>query len=135
MADFPPPRTTIDAGSPPTTAMLVVYLLLGLAALSQFAGSGLATPAPLLTLIGIVAVIIAYIKRDEARGSWLESHVSWTIRTFWWSTLWAVIGWVLFVTLIGIPFALGLWAVVAIWVVYRVIRGIMHFKDQRPIPA
>lgn len=139
MADFPPPRTAIQAGSPPTTAVLVVYLLLGLAALTQIAGSGLATPAPLLTLIGIIAVIIAYVKRDEARGTWLESHVNWLIGTFWWSTLWAVIGWAVLILLaiVVIGFALGplIWGVVAIWVIYRVIRGILYFKDQRPLPG
>ncbi len=139
MADFPPPRTAIQAGSPPTTAILVVYLLLGLAALTQIAGSGLATPAPLLTLIGIIAVIIAYVKRDEARGTWLESHVNWLIRTFWWSTLWAVIGWAVLILLaiVVIGFALGplIWGVVAIWVIYRVIRGVLYFKDQRPLPG
>ena len=139
MADFPPPRTAIQAGSPPTTAVLVVYLLLGLAALTQIAGSGLATPAPLLTLIGIIAVIIAYVKRDEARGTWLESHVNWLIGTFWWSTLWAVIGWAVLILLaiVVIGFALGplIWGVAAIWVIYRVIRGILYFKDQRPLPG
>lgn len=139
MADFPPPRAPAAAGSPPTTAMLVVYLLLGLAALTQIGSSGLVTPAPLLTFIGIVAVVIAYVKRGEARGTWLESHVDWTIGTFWWSTLWAVIGWIVLIALaiVLIGFALGplIWAAVAIWVLYRVIRGILYFKDQRPIPG
>jgi uncharacterized membrane protein len=139
MADFPPPRATTDAGSPPTTAVLVVYALLGLAALTQIGGSGLATPAPLLTLIGIAAVIVAYVKRDEARGTWLESHVNMLIGTFWWSTLWAIVGWLVLILLaiVLIGFALGplIWAVVAIWVLYRVIRGVMYFKDQRPIPG
>jgi uncharacterized membrane protein len=135
MADFPPPRTTtIDAGAPPTTAVLVVYLLLGLAAITQIAG-GIVAPAPLLTFVGIVGVIVAYVKRDDARGSWAESHLTWLIRTFWWSTLWAVIGWVLFLTFIGIPVAWALWAIVAVWVIYRVIRGVLYFKDQRPIPG
>jgi uncharacterized membrane protein len=139
MADFPPPPTTLAAGSPPTTAVLVVYVLLGLAALTQFASSGLATPAPLLTFIGIAAVVVAYVKRDEARGTWLESHVNMLIGTFWWSTLWAVIGWALLIVfaIVLIGFALGplVWAVVAIWVLYRVIRGAMYFKDQRPVPG
>ena len=139
MADFPPPRATVETGAVPTTAILAVYLLLGLAALTQIAGSGLATPAPLLTLIGIVAVVVAYVKRDEARGTWLESHVKWLIGTFWWSTLWAVVGWLVLILLaiVLIGFALGplIWAGAAIWVLYRVIRGVMYFKDQQPIPG
>lgn len=115
-------------------AALIAYLLFGLAALTQIGGSGIAVPAPLLTFIGVIGVIVAYVKRGDSRDTWVESHMTWLIRTFWWSTLWAVIGWVLFVTIIGIPFALLLWALVAIWVLYRVIKGVVYFKDQRPIP-
>ena len=39
----------------------------------------------------IIAVIINYVKRDEARGTWLESHFTWQIRTFWFALLWAAI--------------------------------------------
>jgi uncharacterized membrane protein len=136
MADFPPPQraATLPAGADvPTTAALIAYVLFGFAALTQIGGSGLAVPAPLLTLIGVVGVVVAYVKRSEARGTWLESHMTWLIRTFWWSTVWAAIGWVLFITILGIPFALMIWAVVAVWVLYRVIRGVLNFKDQRPV--
>ena len=50
-------------------------------------------------LIGIAGVIVAYVKRDDARGSWVESHLRWLIRTFWFSLLWAVIGWVVLLVL------------------------------------
>jgi uncharacterized membrane protein len=139
MADYPAPGSATATGSPPTTAALLVYVLLGFAALTQIAGSGLVVPAPLLTLIGIIGVIIAYVKRDEARGTWLESHMTWLIGTFWWSTIWAVIGWIVLVLLaiVLIGFALGplIWALTAIWVLYRVIRGALYYKDQRPIPG
>lgn len=141
MADFPPPQGTTlrnDAAAP-TTAALVAYVLFGLAALTQIGGSGVAVPAPLLTLIGVIGVVVAYVKRGEARGTWLESHMTWLIRTFWWSTVWAAIGWLvlLLLAIVLIGFALGplIWAVTAIWVLYRVIRGVMYFKDQRPIPV
>ena len=142
MAEFPPPQgTTVARGidQAPTGAALVAYVLFGLAALTQIGGSGLVVPAPLLTFIGIIGVIVAYVKRSDARGTWLESHMSWLISTFWWSTVWAVIGWVVFLALaiVLIGFALGplIWAITAIWVLYRVIRGILYFKDQRPIPG
>ena len=141
MAQFPPPQGSqvIDATSVPTMAAIVAYLLFGLAAVMQIGGSGIAVPAPLLTLVGIIGVIVAYIKRGDARGTWLESHMTWLIRTFWWSTLWALIGWVvlLLFAIILIGFALGplIWAVVAIWVAYRVIKGVMYLKDQRAIPV
>jgi uncharacterized membrane protein len=137
MAEFPLPQssTVVTTGAQaPTMAALLAYVLFGLAALTQIGGSGIAVPAPLLTFIGIIGVIVAYVKRGDSRGTWVESHMTWLISTFWWSTLWAVLGWVLFVTIIGIPFALLLWALVAIWVLYRVIKGVVYFKDQRPIP-
>ena len=31
----------------------------------------------------IIAVIINYVKRSDARGTWLESHFDWQITTFW----------------------------------------------------
>jgi uncharacterized membrane protein len=46
----------------------------------------------LVVITWIVAVVIDYVKRDEAKGTWLESHFSWQIRTFWWGLLWAVLG-------------------------------------------
>ena len=140
MAQFPPPQSTAVDVRPqvPSMAALVAYLLFGLAALTQIGGSGIAVPAPLLTIFGVIAVIIAYVKRGDARGTWVESHMTWLIRTFWWSTVWAMIGWALLVLLaiVLIGFALGplIWAVTAIWVLYRVIKGIMYFKDSRPIP-
>jgi uncharacterized membrane protein len=119
-------------------AALAAYVLIGLAALTQIAGSGIAVPAPLLTFVGIIGVIIAYIKRSDARGTWLESHMTWLIRTFWWSTVWALIGWVVFlvfaIVLIGLALGPLIWAIVAIWVLYRVLKGVMYFKDHRPVP-
>ena len=78
---------------------------------------------------------MAYVKRGEARGTWAESHLTWLIRTFWWSLLWALVGAVLFVTLIGIPIAFVVWAGTTIWVIYRLVRGYLLFKDSKPIPG
>jgi len=124
-----------SAAEPPVTAALLVYVLFALAAIAQLASSGVAAPLPLLGIVGIVAVIIAYVKRDEAAATWVASHLRWLIRTFWWSILWSAIGFVLFITLLGIPIALAIWAVTSIWVLYRVVRGYLLFKDNRPIPG
>ena len=90
-------------------------------------------------LIGIAGVIVAYVKRDDARGSWVESHLRWLIRTFWFSLLWAVIGWVVLLVLglilIGIPLAILIWGAASIWVLYRVIRGYLLFNDSKPVPG
>jgi len=79
------------------------------------------------------------VKRDDAHGTWVASHLRWLIRTFWFSLLWGVIGGivllVLGIVLIGIPIAFGIWAAASIWVIYRVVRGYMLFKDEKPIPG
>jgi uncharacterized membrane protein len=77
----------------------------------------------------VVGVVIDYVKRDDARGTWLESHFRWQIRTFWWSLLWAVIGGVLLIVLIG-------WLVLAvagIWMLYRIVKGWLRLAEQREI--
>lgn len=56
-----------------TTLSHVTY---GLYALSLFVG-----------ITAIVAIVLDYIKKDDARGTWLESHFTWRIRTFWWGLL------------------------------------------------
>ena len=77
----------------------------------------------------IVGVVIDYIKRDDARGTWIESHFTWQIRTFWWSLLWAVIGGILLLVLIG-------WLVLAaaaVWVIYRIVKGWLRLSERREV--
>ena len=102
--------------------------------------AGIVTPALIVTafLLGwpsIIAVILNYVKRSEAQGTFLESHFRWQIRTFWFAALWCVLGFVLWITLIGIPFAFALWIGTGIWVAYRVIRGWLALSDAKPMPA
>jgi len=81
-------------------------------------------------LTGIVAIIIAYVKRDEARGSFLESHYTWIIRTFWFGLVGAVIGgatmWI---------FGLGMIivGVVIVWYIYRIVKGWLALNDGRAL--
>jgi len=79
----------------------------------------------------IVAVVLNYIKRDEARGTWLESHFSWQIRTFWWCLLWGILGGLTFVILIGWV----IWGVAFIWFIYRIAKGWLSLNDNRPMAA
>ena len=75
MADYqavPTGSTTDSSRQPPVTATLVVYALFALAAVGGIIGHGMLVGAPLLTLIGVVAVIVAYISRGDARGTWTE---------------------------------------------------------------
>ena len=82
----------------------------------------------------IVAVIINYVKRGEAAGTFLESHFSWQIRTFWFALAWTVVSWLLIFTLVGIPLAWALILAVSIWIAYRVIRGWLALSDGKPMP-
>jgi uncharacterized membrane protein len=135
MDDYEVQTTTSSsaAANVPVGAVLAVYVLFGIAAVVSIAGYGMAVGAPLLTLVGIVAVIIAYVKRDDAKGTWTQSHATWLIRTFWWSLLWNVVGTIVFITLIGIPIAYAIWIATTIWVIYRLVRGYLYFKDSQPI--
>jgi len=86
----------------------------------------------------IIAVILNYIKRSEVRGTYLESHFRWQIRTFWYALLWTLlsglVSLILTVVLIGfllwpvLMFALGLWAI------YRIARGWLALREGRPMP-
>ncbi len=139
MADFPPPQSVPGSPAAPVSAGLLAYALFAIAAVLEIAGRGLASPFPLMTILGIIGVIVCYVKRDEARNTWVASHLTWLIRTFWWSFLWDMVGLLILIVfgliLIGIPIAFGIWFCVAIWVIYRVIRGYMLFKDSKPIPG
>jgi uncharacterized membrane protein len=79
----------------------------------------------------LVGVIINYVKRDEAAGTWLESHFRWQIRTFWWGLLWGAIGAVLLLVLVGYL----VWAAAAVWVIYRIIKGLLYLSDGKALPT
>ncbi|MEO8203711.1 MAG: hypothetical protein ABI630_07605 [Betaproteobacteria bacterium] len=79
----------------------------------------------------IAGVIVNYVKREDAAGTLYESHFRWQIRTFWWSLLWAVIG--VLLTLLVVGFAIL--AADAIWFLYRVIKGWIHLSEGKPMYA
>jgi len=78
----------------------------------------------------IVAVIINYVKRDDVKGSWLESHFSWQIRTFWWGLPWGAIGALLMFVLVGF----AVWFAAAVWIIYRIVKGWLYLNDNKPLP-
>jgi uncharacterized membrane protein len=81
-------------------------------------------------LTAIVAVIVNYVKRDDARGTVFESHFDWQIRTFWWGLLWAVLGMLLIVAA-GLGFLVMF--VAWIWAVYRVVKGWLKLTENKPV--
>ncbi len=86
----------------------------------------------------IIAVIINYVKRSDVRGTWLESHFTWQIRTFWFALLWAVIVAVVSFPLAFILVGIGTWVagmfVLGVWAIYRIARGWLRLKDHQPMP-
>jgi len=115
----------------------LAHVIYGLHAFSAL--TGLLSPAMIVTAFlsgwpSIIAVILNYVKRAEVRGTWLDSHFSWQIRTFWFALLWLALGAVAFVTLIGIPVAFVLWFATGIWVLYRIIRGWLALSSQKVLP-
>ncbi len=84
-------------------------------------------------LPSLLAVFLNYLKRSDVAGTWLESHFRWQIRTFWFTLLWLLVYGLLILTVIGIPFALLLIALLGCWVAYRVIRGWLALSGVRPV--
>ena len=115
----------------------LAHVIYGLHAFSAL--TGMLSPAMVVTAFltgwpSIIAVILNYVKRSEVRGTWLDSHFSWQIRTFWFALLWLAIGGVLFLSVVGIPFALVVWFATGIWVLYRIIRGWLALASTKPLP-
>lgn len=108
----------------------IIYLLHATSIVIGIVGAASIIGAFLFGIPSIIAVIINYIKRSETRGTYLESHFRWQIRTFWFAMLWVVIGFVLLFTVILIPVSIGIWVGVSLWVIYRVARGWLRLKDK-----
>jgi uncharacterized membrane protein len=89
-------------------------------------------------LPSIIAVVMNYARRSEARGSWLETHFSWQIRTFWYTWLWILVISIIAMPLliVGIGFVIGMLglALVGLWVIYRVARGWLALREGRAMP-
>ena len=90
---------TIDQSRPgsamPSPSLVTLtHVVYGLHALSLVIGAfGAATiiGAFLFGWPSLIAVVISYVKRGDARGTWLESHFAWAIRTFWFALAWALL--------------------------------------------
>jgi uncharacterized membrane protein len=77
-----------------------------------------------------VGIVLNYVKRDDVRGTWLESHFTWQIRTFWYSLLWFVVGFPL-IAAVGLGFVV--WVVAGIWYIYRIVKGWLRLSESKPM--
>jgi uncharacterized membrane protein len=79
----------------------------------------------------IIAVILNYVKRGEARGTWLASHFTWQIRTFWYGMLWAALCVLCLLLTLGLAI-LVIWlplVILTAWFIYRIVRGWMRLSS------
>lgn len=84
-------------------------------------------------VVGVTAVaglILNYLKRDEIKGTYLESHFNWQIKTFWYALLGVILGWLLALILIGFLIMLA----VGLWYIYRIVKGWLAFNDGKELP-
>lgn len=116
--------TIIDATTSKTSAELaslktVAMAVYALQALSFFFG-----------VTALVAVVINYVKREDAAGTVYASHFDWQIRTFWWGLLWTVLGFMLILALgLGFVVLFAAW----VWAIYRVVKGWLKLTEGKPV--
>ena len=130
-----PVPTPNPQGVRPSLVQLT-HIIYGLHAIAVLVGvTSAATVAGgfVFGLPSLVAVFINYLKRSDVNGTWLESHFRWQIRTFWFTFLWLIVYGLLIITIIGIPIAWIMIALLGLWVGYRVIRGWVALGDGKTV--
>ncbi len=121
----------------PTQGMItlthVIYGLHTFSALVGLVSAAFVVTAFLTGWPSIIAVVLNYMNQREVRGSYLESHFRWQIRTFWFALLWVLVAGALALTFIGIPFAVLVALAAGLWVLYRIARGWSVLAAERAI--
>jgi uncharacterized membrane protein len=115
----------------------LMYGLHAASALIGIVGAATIVGSFIFGVPSIVAVVMNYLKRGDARGTYLESHFSWQLRTFWFAALWVVLALLLNAPLMFIlvgffTFALAVF-VIGVWIIYRVARGWLRLKDGQAV--
>ena len=111
----------------------VIYGLHAFSLITGIVGAATVVGAFLTGWPSIIAVILNYVKRSEARGTWLASHFRWQIRTFWFGLLWVTLCLLFVVLTLGIGLVIA-WlplGVVGLWFIYRIARGWLALNDRR----
>jgi uncharacterized membrane protein len=115
----------------------IIYALHAASLLVGILGAATVIGAFLFGWPSLIAVILNYVKRSEVRGTWLESHFRWQIRTFWYGLLWVVLCALFIVMTLGLAILI-VWlplGLVALWFIYRVARGWLALRERRPMYA
>ena len=130
----PSVSTPVD---PLVTWTHLIYGLHAFSLVTAILGPATVVSAFLTGWPSIIAVILNYVKRGDVRGTWLESHFRWQIRTFWFGLLWVglCMAFVVFTLGVGIIIAWLPLGLVALWFIYRVVRGWLALKDGKQMYA
>jgi uncharacterized membrane protein len=131
------PTTGSISGAPReglVTLAHAIYALHAFSAVTGLIGAATIVGAFLTGWPSIIAVVLNYVKRSEVRGTYLESHFSWQIRTFWYAFFWVAIGLVLAITIVGLPISLMIFVAISLWILYRIVRGWLSLLDGKPMP-
>lgn len=131
---YPAPLAAGQPSENMVTVTHLVYALHAFAVFSAVAGSAIIIFSFIASLPSIAAVIINYWNQAAVRGTWLESHFRWQIRSFWFAVMWVAVAVLLMLTVIGAPLALLLMLIAGLWILYRVVRGWWVLTQRRTLP-
>lgn len=81
----------------------------------------------------IVALVIDLVKKSDAEGTWQASHFSWRIRTVIWAGVLYIITIPLWLLLL-LPGMLA-WALISIWFLYRIVKGMVRMNASQPMSS
>jgi len=115
----------------------VIYALHAFSLVTGIVGVATVVGAFLTGWPSMIAVILNYVERSEVRGTWLESHFRWQIRTFWFGLLWVTLCGLFIVAALGIGLLIA-WlplTLVGLWFIYRIVRGWLRLMDHLPMYA
>jgi uncharacterized membrane protein len=132
----PPPVLDVTEPDPSLVKLThVIYALHGVSLLVGILGAATVVGAFLLGWPSLIAVILNYVKRSEARRTWLDSHFRWQIRTFWYGLLWVALCILFIVVTLGVGILIA-WlplGIVGLWFIYRIAKGWLALVDRRPM--
>ena len=127
----------LEAGQPSENMVTVTHLVYALHAFAVFSavvGSATIIFSFVASLPSIAAVVLNYWNQNAVRGTWLESHFRWQIRTFWFAVMWIAVSLLMVITVIGVPFAIAVLLLAGLWILYRIVRGGWVLIQRRPLP-
>ena len=124
MTTQPDPTYPVPTANTPTPEQRnYMYVIYGLYALGV---ASFAMPT-------IIGAIVAYVKRDDMRGTIYFDHIQFLLRTFWGSLIGFVVGFLLVITFIGALLGVPLVVAICFWYLFRVVTGVVRLLDNQPV--